>query len=131
MHRPAARLVQPAQSFPAHLLPTVGLQHLESMVRVGRVLAHPVRERDVVHEQGRIVPPRRQPGCLSVSRDVKQADCSVARWRHASVGARGIATTSCSSTHSTPGSSSPATSRRAVDLPAPLAPLTSRNMQAS
>jgi hypothetical protein len=42
----------------AHLLPTVDLQHLESMVWVGRVLAHPVRERDVVHEERWIVPPR-------------------------------------------------------------------------
>jgi hypothetical protein len=74
MHRPAAGLVQAAQSFPAHLLPTVGLQDLESMVWDGCVLAHPVRERDVVHEQRRIVPPRHQPGCLSVSRHVKEAD---------------------------------------------------------
>jgi hypothetical protein len=58
----------------AHLLPTVDLQHLESMVWVGRVLAHPVRERDVMHEERWNVPPRHQPGCLSVSCDVKQAD---------------------------------------------------------
>ena len=74
MHGPAAALGEQAQAFPAHLLPAVGLKHLESMVRVGRVLAHPVRERDVVHEQRRIVAPRHQPGCLSFARDVKQAD---------------------------------------------------------
>jgi hypothetical protein len=36
--------------------------------------AHPVRERDVVHEQGRVVATGGQPGSLSVPGDVEQAD---------------------------------------------------------
>ena len=74
MHRPVACVVYRAPSFPVHLLPAVGLQDLRPVVRVDGMSAHPVRERQVVHEQRRIVATRQQPGCLSVAIDVEQAD---------------------------------------------------------
>ena len=49
MDGPAAVALERAAALPAHVLPTVDLQHLGFVVWFGGMAAHPVRERDVVH----------------------------------------------------------------------------------
>ena len=74
MHRPAVLGPSLDPAFPAHLLPTVALEHVRHVAWIASVVSHPVRKRHVMRQQRGIVASCRQPGGLSILAHIEEAD---------------------------------------------------------